>query len=570
MRFARSSRFLALAAAFAAAACSDTYNSPGTTRVAAVSVIPGNRTMQVGETFTYQGRALDEDGDVIGGRAVTWVSSNTAVATVTFDGLVKAIAPGVAVIAASADTKIGTSQLTVTEGAVASIDVTPAFPMMIVGHTQQLAAVAKDASGNVVTSAQISWTTDDASIVDVDATGRVTARKKGSANVSAKAANVFGISSVTVNDVPVASVSVSPTAIVLQTAQTRQLTAVLRDAQGNVLTGRILNWSSDNTAAATVTATGLVTATGPGYATILAASEGVTFGVAITAIEDDVPFDIIYHRTAANGDQQIFTVNPATGTPPILLNAGSVSRDPSPSPAGDRYAFTVSMFDVGTQQRVDDIYAVNRNGLNIKRLTTADGTDDHPAWSPSGNRIAYRHMTPPGLRGDIWIMNTDGSGQVNLTADMSPGWILGSPAWSADGERIAFSGSLNGVAGTMRGIGVMNADGSNKEMLTSTLTGFDDQPTWSPDGTRIAFIRWYSGDADLAFVSSAGGSVSRLPLAGDQFSPAWSPDGRLIAYAEQKNGMRPVIYTVKPDGSDVRLRTNPNFGGGSDPAWIVR
>jgi TolB protein len=265
-------------------------------------------------------------------------------------------------------------------------------------------------------------------------------------------------------------------------------------------------------------------------------------------------------------------MNPAQGTGPILLNAGSVSREPSPSPAGDRYAFSVSMFDAGTAKRIDDIFAVNRNGMNMKQLTTAAGTEDHPAWSPVGNRIAYRHTEIPiqGSRTDIWAMNADGSAQTNLTADLAPGWNVGAPAWSPDGQRIAFAGALTGVAGTSTGIWVMDANGGNKQMLTSTLTGFDGEPAWSPDGTRIVFVRWYAGDADLAFVSSAGGAVTRLPLGGDQFSPAWSPDGSLIAFVQQLAGGRPLVHTVKPNGTDVRIRTRAVFGGGSAPAWTVR
>lgn len=569
MSITRTTRLLALAAALVAAACKDSNSGPATRRVAAVAVIPGNRTMQVGETFTYQGRVLDDEGDILGDRPVSWTSSNAAVATVSANGIVTAIAAGNATISASAENKIGTSQLTVTEGAVASIEVTPAFPMMIVGQTEQLAAVARDAAGRPVTSAPIVWSTDDSTIATVDQAGRVTAKTKGSAVISAKAGAITGISNVTVNDVPVASIAVSPTAIVLQTAQTRQLTAILRDAQGNVLTGRVLNWTSDNTAAATVSTTGLITATGPGYATILAASEGVTFGVAVTVEADDIAYDLIYHRTANNGDNQIFTLNPASGTPPVALNAGTVSREPTAAPAGDRFAFAVSMIELGTTKRIDDLFAVNRNGMNMKQLTTAAGVEDHPAWSPAGNRIAYRHIEPQGARSDIWVMNTDGSGQTNLTADLAPGWTVGAPAWSADGQRIAFSASLGGVAGTTTGIWVMDANGGNKEMLTSTLTGFDASPTWSPDGTRLAFIRFYAGDADIAFVNVAGGAVSRIQIDGNQAAPTWSPDGSLIAYSQQVGG-RNLIYTVKPNGTDVRLRTNPAFGGGSEPAWIVR
>ena len=153
----RSIRFLALAAAFVAAACSDTNSGPASRSVAAVEVIPGNRSMQVGETYTFQGRVLDDEGDIIGGRAVTWVSSNPAVATISATGVVNAISSGTATIAASADSKTGTSQLTVLPGAVTKIEISPTFPMMIVGENQLLTAVAKDAAGNPVVGTLVSW-----------------------------------------------------------------------------------------------------------------------------------------------------------------------------------------------------------------------------------------------------------------------------------------------------------------------------------------------------------------------------------------------------------------------------
>src|SRR5207244_13004142 len=84
---------------------------------------------------------------------------------------------------------------------------------------------------------------------------------------------------------PVATVSVSPASINLQTGQTSQLTPTLKDANGNVLTARAVTWSSDNGSVATVNATGLVTASGVGTATITATSEGKSGTASVTVTE---------------------------------------------------------------------------------------------------------------------------------------------------------------------------------------------------------------------------------------------------------------------------------------------
>jgi uncharacterized protein YjdB len=82
--------------------------------------------------------------------------------------------------------------------------------------------------------------------------------------------------------VPVASVQAGPTGLMLQIGGTKQLTAITRDAAGQVLTGRVVSWSTDSPLVATVNDSGLVTGVGHGYATIIVASEGRTFGVAVT------------------------------------------------------------------------------------------------------------------------------------------------------------------------------------------------------------------------------------------------------------------------------------------------
>ena len=84
----------------------------------------------------------------------------------------------------------------------------------------------------------------------------------------------------------VSSIAVGPTALVLRVGDAKQLIAVVTDAEGHRLTDRVVTWETDSPAVATVSDGGLVTATGPGYVTILATCERKTFSVAATVVED--------------------------------------------------------------------------------------------------------------------------------------------------------------------------------------------------------------------------------------------------------------------------------------------
>jgi uncharacterized protein YjdB len=86
---------------------------------------------------------------------------------------------------------------------------------------------------------------------------------------------------------PVAFIGITPTAVLMQVNATRQMTAILRDSAGNNLTGRAVTWESDNPAVATISASGLVTAVSPGYADILATSEGKKTGVGLTVASQE-------------------------------------------------------------------------------------------------------------------------------------------------------------------------------------------------------------------------------------------------------------------------------------------
>jgi uncharacterized protein YjdB len=168
--------------------------------------------------------------------------------------------------------------------AVAAVAVTPEHLMLVEQQSATIAAIARAADGRIVTGQTFTWSTDDSTVAAVDTNGLITAKRTGSAEITVRAAGITAKVYVTVNRVPVASIQAGPTALLLSIGATKQLIAITRDASGNALTGRIVNWSTDSPSVVTVNNSGLVSAVGEGYATILVASEGVTFGIGVTVV----------------------------------------------------------------------------------------------------------------------------------------------------------------------------------------------------------------------------------------------------------------------------------------------
>src|SRR5947199_6562971 len=165
---------------------------------------------------------------------------------------------------------------------VASVTVSPGAPTVQVGQTVQLTATPKDANGTPLTGRVVTWSSDNTSAATVDGSGLVTGVAAGSATITATSEGQSGTASVTVSTVPVASVTVSPSPASVQQGATVQLTATHKDANGNPLSGRVISWSSDNAAVATVSGSGLVSGVVVGSATITATSEGQSGTASIT------------------------------------------------------------------------------------------------------------------------------------------------------------------------------------------------------------------------------------------------------------------------------------------------
>lgn len=241
--------------------------------VASVTISPATANVMVGRTVTLAASVRDASGSALGDRPVSWRSGNEAVATVSQSGVVSGVRAGSAVIFATADGQSDQATVSVTPVPVGSVEVMPGSSAITVGQTVQLSATVRDADNRVVTDREVTWSTSDARIALVSASGLVTGVNSGTVTITAVSEGRAGTAVVTVAPVPVASVDVAPSGSTLQPGQTAQLTATPRDAAGNPLSGRTISWSSSDTQVATVSNTGLVTAVRVGSATITATSE---------------------------------------------------------------------------------------------------------------------------------------------------------------------------------------------------------------------------------------------------------------------------------------------------------
>ena len=231
----------------------------------------------------------------------------------------------------------------------------------------------------------------------------------------------------------------------------------------------------------------------------------------------------------ATGKSQIYRMQRSGGAPAVQVTSdGSNQVWPAWSPDGLRLAFASDRTQPGRQ--LYEIYTIDRDGNNETQITSDPNSNDFfqpsntaPDWSAVSNRIAFasdRDNTGTRIGTDIYAMEPDGSNVTRLTQTASPA-ADSDPAWSPDGSRIAFASNRNGNDD----IFVMNANGTGQVNLTNSF-GTDQSPSWSPDGTQIAFETYRNSKWEIYVMNASDGSEQESRDDGSSewnFSPAWSP-----------------------------------------------
>ena len=194
-------------------------------------------------------------------------------------------------------------------------------------------------------------------------------------------------------------------------------------------------------------------------------------------------------------------------------------------------------------------YSASRRHLWVFNLQTREEfllTPDHPfafdpAWSPDGEMIAFS-VAESGTPGrHIWIIPASGGNVRQVTGSEGRDLL---PSWSPDSKKIAFESLRNDDQ-----IWVVDIDAGNETQLTSDSTS-SRAPTWSPDGATIAFYTNMHGRSDIWTIPAEGGQPTQLTNNIDAYNPSWSPDGTKIAYRTSEG-----IWVSSPSG-EVLSRTN--------------
>jgi hypothetical protein len=172
---------------------------------------------------------------------------------------------------------------------VASVRVDAASPAVVVGQTVQLTATPLDAAGEPVSGQSVIWSSSSDAVLQISSSGQATGVMVGTANARAMVAGITGSRTLEVIPVPVSTIEVDPPQVELVRGSDLLLEVTLRDASGNVLTGRNVLFESSDSNVASVSVAGRIQALRAGTATVTVRSGSAQTQVPVTVLPGDEP-----------------------------------------------------------------------------------------------------------------------------------------------------------------------------------------------------------------------------------------------------------------------------------------
>ncbi len=200
----------------------------------------------------------------------------------------------------------------------------------------------------------------------------------------------------------------------------------------------------------------------------------------------------------------------------------------------------------------DQIVVANADGSQPQAITKLSAKHvASPAWSPDGSKLAFVADTTG--NDEIYIINADGSGTVQITDNKVEDR---DPAWSPDGAKLIYASDPTGKKSLQ--LFVYDLQSKKATQITDS-TGDSFSPVWSPDGKLIAFVSTRDRYQDVYVMEPNGFNPRLLTFADGEASnrdPSWSPDGKYIVFASNRGGDVFNLFTMTPDGKNVKQITN--------------
>lgn len=495
--------------------------------VSQVSLVLSKGTLtSIGDTTQGTAALKDATGHPVPGGTAGWQSSDTAIATVSPSGLVTAIADGTVSIIASSNGVADTAVAMIGQVA-SSIVISPqADTMTAIGDSIQLTVAVTDAMGHAVSGLTIGWMTLDTAVVRVTQGGTVIAKSNGQTTIVATTGSLADSVSIRVAQI-VASIDLTPTADTLRAVgDTVRLAATARDSRGNHIPSTVFDWSSSDTSNAIVNASGLVTATSNGTATITVSVATVS---ATAAILVDIPTVIVF-STNRDGNWELYSILSDGSQLTRLTQTASPEQNPVISP--DRLSVA---YNGGA-----GIWVMDIDGSNQRQVVNGFIGAQDPTWAPDGLRLAFSGRQS-GANYIPWqVIVSSGStsplpfgtiGQAQLT-------------WSHSDSIIGAREQSNGVS-----VFGINHD-SVRVLVNMVATAY---PRFSPSGALIVFEGQEvdQGPHSLYTIHPDGTGLTQITTLSNYSGPTWSPDGSKLAYVQGGE-----LWTMNLDGTNKRQLTN--------------
>lgn len=248
-----------------------------------------------------------------------------------------------------------------------------------------------------------------------------------------------------------------------------------------------------------------------------------------------------------SGDAHIYVQR--GGIDRVLTLGASVNTQPAWSASG-RIAFTSS------RNGVPRIYVMNDDGSQQRRLTGDERIEMAASWSPDGRSVAFYSKPLGAGASELRIVEVDSGRTVVVTGN---GREKGgaAPTWSADGRRLAFSGRDDA---NRTQVWAVNSDGSGLLNLSAKAPGRGrGWASIAPDGQQVAFIAGLRTARAVIVADIASGETRTITPDRESFeSPRWSPDGRQLLVASNRDDpleSRNDIFVMNADGSAIRNLT---------------